>query len=140
MTARRHDIDLLARTLYGEARGESARGIEAVAAVVLNRVAKAQERGRYWWGSTITEVCSKPWQFSCWNPDDPNRPKIEMVEPGTKVFDSCLRIARRAVSGTLNDPTDGATHYHHKSLNPAWAKGRAPCAEIGKHLFYNTVE
>ena len=36
------ETDILARTIYGEARGESISGMEAVASVVLNRVAFAK--------------------------------------------------------------------------------------------------
>ncbi|WP_255448570.1 cell wall hydrolase [Telmatospirillum sp. J64-1] len=134
------EIDILARTLWGEARGESVRGKEAVAAVVLNRVARAQRRGGYWWGRTVSEVCLKAWQFSCWNANDPNRPKLEAVGEENAQFRTCLRIATRAVHGGLEDPTRGATHYHAKSVSPAWARGKAPCAEIGNHFFYNDVE
>lgn len=137
---RKRTIDVLARTIYGEARGEPVRGKEAVACVILNRVKHAQARGGYWWGNTIEEVCLKPWQFSCWNPDDPNRARIEAVRPGHRVFDSCLRIARRAVSGTLNDVTDGATHYHTRDVLPPWSRGRPVCAEFGRHLFYKDIE
>ena len=133
--------DILARTIYGEARGESVRGKEAVAAVVMNRVRRAREAGgTYWWGGTVEAVCQRPWQFSCWNAGDPNRVKIEAVDDGNRVFQTCRRIARRALAGTLGDPTEGATHYHAKSVNPPWARGRAPSAEIGHHLFYNDVE
>lgn len=45
------ETDILARTIYGEARGESISGMEAVASVVLNRVAFAKRRGRFWWGN-----------------------------------------------------------------------------------------
>ena len=62
--------EVLARTLYGEARGEGLPGIEAVACVILNRVAFAKARGRYWWGNTVSQVCLKPGQFSCWNAGD----------------------------------------------------------------------
>lgn len=137
---RRREVDVLARTLYGEARGETVRGKEAVACVIVNRVKRARDRGGYWWGDTIEHVCRKPWQFSCWNENDPNRKKIEAVEPGHKVFDTCLRIARRAVSGCLDDLTHGATHYHHASIAPVWARGKAVCAEIGRHQFYNNIE
>ncbi len=133
--ARERAVDVLARTLYGEARGEPVRGIEAVAAVVANRV----RRGG-WWGRDVVSVCLKPRQFSCWNPDDPNRPLIEKVGPSDPVFAICLRVARRAVAGALDDPTRGATHYHARSAWPYWARGRAPSAEIGNHLFYNDVE
>lgn len=139
-TKRKRDVDVLARTIYGEARGETVRGKEAVACVILNRVARAKKRGGYWWGETVEQVCLKPWQFSCWNENDPNRPKIVNVEPGHRVFDVCLRIARRAVSGCLQDPTQGAMHYHTQDANPPWSRGRPASAEIGRHLFYNDVE
>jgi spore germination cell wall hydrolase CwlJ-like protein len=133
-------VDTLARTIWGEARGEQVRGKEAVAAVVMNRARRAKERGGYWWGSTPVEVCRKPWQFSCWNDADPNRAKIEAVGRDDRNFQSCLRIARRALAGTLKDPTGGATHYHAKDATPPWAKGRKPSAGIGNHRFYNDVE
>ena len=56
------------------------------------------------------------------------------------VFATCLRVARRAVAGLLPDPTGGATHYHAVGLHPDWAAGHGPCAEIGRHVFYNTTE
>lgn len=133
-------IDTLARTLYGEARGEPVRGLEAVAAVVANRVRKARAAGGYWWGSTVEGVCRRPMQFSCWNADDPNRPVIEAVAADDPVFACCLRIARRAVAGALADPTAGATHYHAKGIRPGWAEGRVPSARIGNHVFYADVE
>jgi hypothetical protein len=138
--ADRQAILTLARTIYGEARGESVRGMEAVAAVVMNRVRRASERGGWWWGSTPIDVCRKPQQFSCWNETDPNRCKILAVDPEHPVFRICLRIARRAIAGTLKDPTKGATHYHAKDVSPPWARSRKPSAEIGGHKFYNDVE
>ncbi|MCW9035573.1 MAG: cell wall hydrolase [Alphaproteobacteria bacterium] len=134
------ETDILARTIYGEARGEAVRGKEAVACVIINRVQKAKTKGGYWWGASIEKVCHKPWQFSCWNVNDPNREKITDPNLNNRVFSSCLRIARRAINGAITDPTRGATHYHHKDINPAWARGKAPSAEIGNHLFYNNVE
>ena len=139
-TPRDPAVETLARTLYGEARGELVRGKEAVAAVVMNRVRRAMERGGYWWGSTVIEVCTRPWQFSCWNETDPNRARIEAVGRDNRNFQSCLRIARRALAGTLKDPTGGATHYHVKGLEPPWARDRKPSAVIGGHKFYNDVE
>ena len=136
----RHAVDVLARTLYGEARGESVRGKEAVAAVIMNRVQRARDRGGYWWGDTVESVCQRAFQFSCWNEGDPNRAKLLAATPRIKTFASCLRIARRAVAGRLKDPVRGATHYHSAAIRPRWAKGRTACTAIGNHLFYNTVE
>ena len=54
--------------------------MEAVAAVILNRVRIARERGGYWWGDTIIRVCQKPYQFSCWNKHDPNYGRLLRVK------------------------------------------------------------
>ncbi|MDV7341732.1 cell wall hydrolase [Terasakiella sp. A23] len=132
-------IDTLARTLYGEARGEKVRGLEAVAAVIINRVEKAIQRGGYWWGADVENVCLRPWQFSCWNVNDPNREKILTIDGKNKIFATCCRIARRAVFGALKDPTKGATHYHRTGLLPAWARNQIPCAEVGHHVFYKDI-
>ena len=137
---RRQEIDVLARTIYGEARGETVRGKEAVACVIVNRRNRAKARNGYWWGNTIEEVCQKPWQFSCWNKNDPNRKKLLAVKPGHRVFDTCVRIARRAVSGCLEDVTKGATHYHTRTVMPPWSSGKPVCAEVGSHQFYNDIE
>ena len=142
--ARADPVDILARTIYGEARGESVRGREAVAAAIINRVDRAARfaaaRLRHRWGRTVSDVCLKPSQFSCWNGDGPNRERILAAAAGEPDFDICLRIARRAVAGVLNDPTGGATHYHAKGVLPAWSDGHAPCTTIGNHLFYDDVE
>ena len=29
-----------------------------------------------WWGNDITDVCLKKYQFSCWNHNDPNYPRL----------------------------------------------------------------
>ena len=119
------DTDILARTIYGEARGESISGQEAIASVILNRVAFAKRRGRYWWGNTIAGVCLAPWQFSCWNENDPNRKIIERADDADIGFCICKRIALRAASGLLEDRTSGATHYHTRSLRPKWSVGKS---------------
>lgn len=128
--------DVLARTIWGEARGEGIRGMEAVACVVLNRVRVAEKHKGYWWGGDVFAVCQKPYQFSCWNRDDPNRARLLKVTKDNAFFREALDIARRAVGGVLNDVTNGATHYHTRAIKPHWAVGQKPCALIGSHIFY----
>lgn len=128
-------VDTLARTIWGEARGEGRKGMEAVAAVILNRVAKP-----CWWGRTIETVCTKPWQFSCWNANDPNLAKLLSVTERDPQFKVALEIATLAEAGELPDPTNGATHYHTKAVSPKWAEGKQPCAVIGNHLFYKDID
>jgi len=98
---------------------------------VIERYRRAKEKRAQW---------DSHWEFSCWNETDPNHGKIESVSRDDRNFQSCLRIARRALAGTLKDPTNGATHYHAKNASPPWAKNRKPSAEIGGHKFYNDIE
>lgn len=134
------EADTLARTMWGEARGEGAAGMAAVAVVVMNRVAVAEARGGYWWGNSIIQVCHKPFQFSCWNRDDANFRKVLAVDRTDRDFVTALRIARRAVGRCLYDPTGGATHYHAAGIRPAWAKDEDRTAAIGRHFFYRVSE
>lgn len=134
------EIDTLARTIFGEARGEPHEGLEAVACVVLNRVKISQKKGRYWWGNDIIGVCQKPYQFSCWNKSDPSYHRLINVTDSNIHFATALRIARRAVIGALPDNTNGATHYHADYVSPYWAVGEKPIKKIGRHIFFKLVE
>lgn len=134
------EADTLARTMWGEARGEGSVGMQAVAAVVMNRVEIGKARRGYWWGDSVITVCQKPYQFSCWNKEDANFRKILAVEKTDHVFALALEMARRAIAGCLRDPTDGATHYHAAGVSPAWSKKEKPRAVIGRHIFYRLQE
>ena len=134
------EVDVLARTIWGEARGEGDAGMAAVAAVVLNRVAHAESRAGYWWGNDIISVCQKPYQFSCWNRSDPSYLKLQAVTDTDRHFATALRIARRAVIGAIKDTTGNATHYHADYVSPYWAQGQVPTAIIGRHIFYRLTE
>jgi len=133
--ARATAIDILARTLYGEARGEPREGREGVACVVLNRARRRTVR----WGDTVEAVCLMRLQFSCWNANDPNRAKLQAVTDSDRDFVACTTIATQAVDGELPDSTDGSTHYCAQGANPNWAVGKQPAREYGHHLFYNNV-
>jgi spore germination cell wall hydrolase CwlJ-like protein len=132
------DVLTLARTIYGEAAGESSAGKEAVASVVMNRVRSSR------YPNSAAEVCLQKSQFSCWNPDDPNFAKIKNLQPGTNpVFESCYEIAERAVKGLLHDATDGAMHYYADYIpEPSWVTNSPNAkltAKIGHHLFYTGI-
>ena len=130
------NIDLMARTIWGEARGETLTGKEAVANVILNRFKLSQRRGKMWWGNTIEEICLKPYQFSCWNKNDPNYLKLKTITEADPQFAICQRIATRALNGVLPDHVFGADHYHTVIILPDWAESRAAVATIGHHVFY----
>lgn len=129
------DLEILARTVYGEASAEPPLGRLAVAWVVLNR----WRSGKWFAGKTIAATCRKRWQFSCWNAGDPNRARIEKAS--LALLRDSLDAALAAISGVAGDPTGGGTHYYADYIEaPAWAKGRTPTIKIGRHLFFAGID
>ena len=133
------DLDVLAKTIYGEARGEYCRkddGIAsfiAIANVVMNRF-----RLQTWFGKTIREVCLKRCQFSCWNKDDPNYSILTQRFIDDPLFLICLSVAEGVIFKDWPDVTKRADHYHSVLMNqpPKWAINREPKIRMGQHLFY----
>ncbi len=122
---------LLARMVYGEARGESKNEQIAVAYVALNRLKEKR------FGNNLKEVLLQPHQFSCFNRNDVNRTKL--MNPEAETFEQCLEVARGVLSGKYKDNTNGATHYFNpKQANPRWAGGmqRTNTPSYLEHRFY----
>lgn len=134
---------VLARTIWGEDRSGTVPGMSAVANVIMNRVAHGG-----WWGNTVITVCLRPWQFSSWNPliqGQPMNANYEaMMEAGlqTPGFQDALAIAGLAISGKLQDATDGADSYYEPASvisPPAWAEKAIFTVEIAGQRYYRTV-
>jgi spore germination cell wall hydrolase CwlJ-like protein len=125
--------DTLARTIWGEARGEGVPGMAAVAYVILNRAANPR-----WWGHDIVSVCRAPMQFSCWLPAPQGELETLLhIAPGAAAWADAQRIAAQAIAGALDDTTAGADSYVNLHVaSPAWARGRTPCAVIGRQAFF----
>lgn len=131
------DIDIMARTIWGEARGEDKQGRVAVASVIRNRAIKSPA---YNWPNTPKAVCRQPWQFSCWNSNDPNLPKMQALTDQNSIFKECLAVAESVLSGQELDITKGADHYYAITINtPSWAIGKKPTVTIGHHRFYRLI-
>ncbi|MEM9315061.1 MAG: cell wall hydrolase [Pseudomonadota bacterium] len=141
----RQDLLTLARTIWGEARGESTEGQIAVAQVVMNRWEFGPDH--YWnrgairsQRGTIQGTCLTRYQFSCWNDNDPNLPKLQgLDEYRDATFRHFLTLARLATCYLLRDLVEGATHYHTKAVSPFWAERREPVVTIGEHHFYRGI-
>jgi len=144
------NLEILARTVYGEARGEPELGRVAVAFVPCNRAELAarfvEMHGRrhpLYGDGTVASACLARWQFSCWNPNDPNRPKLEALDLSTAAAAPSLEAATVAIRRAEPDPTGGATHYHTAMAPrdgidwpPDWTEGQTPTAQVGAHVFY----
>lgn len=128
------DLEITARTVYGEARGEPEGGRVAVAWVIRNR-AEAGYRG-----NTPEEVCLKPKQFSCWNADDPNASKLKYLNTQSEGFRQCLLATAMVFADLVDDPTNGSRHYLVAGTNASWIEGQEPEIKIGNHVFYKGIK
>lgn len=151
------DLDALARTLWGEARGEPRPGRVAVAWVIRNRAQRTNLPffagpllGR---AGAVQRVCHAPWQFSCWNKGDPNRAQILALTPAQLAGERAVAVevleterTGEASSGTSqSDPTRSADHYHTidrpgwaAEWPPRWARDYREVARVGHHVFYDS--
>ncbi|WP_422024769.1 cell wall hydrolase [Pyruvatibacter mobilis] len=127
---RTYDTDIMARTLWGEARGEGRRSREMVANVIMNRVKDRR------WPTSPAGVCLQPWQFSMWNAGDPNRAKAEAVDIDNSTFRQCIDIARAAQAGDLPDYTGGANHYATHATEKDWMLAMQRTVKGTAHTFY----
>ena len=138
------DLDVMALTVWAEARGESVRGQKAVAWVIKNRWQHprwwSRQRGDGIQDDTISAVCRDPWQFSCWNPHDPNRRALDDPKTQGRVDFQRIRALCEQVleESAHDDPTGRADHYCTQSVArfTRWAKGRKPVSVVGNHNFY----
>ena len=131
----RNDIETMARTIWGEARGEGAPGMEAVAHVIKNRTRDPR------WPGSFESVCLQPRQFSCWNENDPNRAQLVKLGNDDLSFLRAQAIALDVITLRLADSTYGANHYLTVDLfrsahRPAWADPETITARIGRHVFF----
>ncbi len=118
LTVKDNELDLLARAVYAEAKGEPYEGMVAVAAVILNRVEHPE------FPNTIAGVIYEPLAF-------------QVVAKGT-INQEPDQISQQAAYEALHglDPTNGALYFY----NPAktqnrWIRTRPVLKTIGKHIF-----
>lgn len=136
-----NDLDTMARTVWGEARGERSMGRAAVAWVILNRYNSPiawwkTEKGDGIPDGTIAAVCRDPYQFSCWLDGDPNLPRLLNVTEADPTFKECLEICRAVLEGRVPDPTQGAMWYYANYIDrPSWVTDLKPTVKIGRHIF-----
>ena len=114
------DVQLLARAINGEARGEPYEGQVAIGAVILNRVKDSR------FPNTIAGVIYQSGAFTA--------VADGQINQATEDEATVMKAARDAMNGW--DPTGGAVYY----FNPAtatnkWIWSRPLIKTIGKHRF-----
>ena len=119
-TSNTSDIQLMARAINGEARGEPYEGQVAVGAVILNRVKSSQ------FPNTIAGVIYQAGAFTAVADGQINVP----IEEGSSVY----KAAKDAMNGW--DPTGGCIYYFNPdTATNKWIWSRPYVKTIGKHRF-----
>ena len=114
------DLQLMARAINGEARGEPYEGQVAVGAVILNRVKSSQ------FPNTIAGVIYQSGAFTAVADGQINVP----IEEGSSVY----KAAKDAMNGW--DPTGGCIYYFNPdTATNKWIWSRPQVKTIGKHIF-----
>ncbi len=117
-TSDSRDLNLLARIIHGEARGEPYVGQVAIGAVVLNRVRDSR------FPNTIAGVIYQPGAFDAVYDGQIN------LEPDNSAYNA----ARDALNGW--DPTYGCIYYYNPATaTSSWIWSRQIVLKIGKHNF-----
>lgn len=117
-SASNSDLNLLARLVYGEARGEEYIGQVAVAAVVLNRVKSSK------FPNTVAGVIYQ-------------RGAFDVVSDG-QINLSPNQTAKNAARDALNgwDPSNGALYYFNpNTATSSWIWSRKITLKLGHHYF-----
>lgn len=120
----------MTEAIYYEAAREPVEGQEAVAQVVLNRLAhRAFPKsvcGVVYQGSQRRTGCQ--FTFTC----DGSLARV----PDPALWASAGEVARRALDGRISSRIGGALNYHADYVAPVWAGSLTRVAQIGAHIFY----
>jgi N-acetylmuramoyl-L-alanine amidase len=112
----------LSLTLLDLAGTESVRVIEALAAALVNDLHERPDEASVDWPGVVpaTGLCEDS----------------RVIDDFGGRLGLCRRVARRALRGSLTDPTRGANAFHRIEASPDWARELLPVAVYGPYLFY----
>lgn len=120
VTNNKGNLELLAKLINAEARGESYKGQVAVGAVVLNRVKSSK------FPNTLSGVIYQKGQFSSVKDGQINK----AIDKNSTV----RKAAEEALNGS--DPTGGALYFYNpKTAKSDWLFTRKTVLTIGRHRF-----
>lgn len=110
-------------------------GMMRLALAIRDLMEDEGEEGR------VAIACAVLNRMRRFGPDDEDGgPQGGAAARAPDVFDPvlcrALAVACLVLSGDLDDPTDGATHFHRHTEQPGWARRATPKALIGRHIFY----
>lgn len=127
-------LDVVIRTVVGEASNQGADGMAAVMWTILNR---ANWQPAAWWGHDVEVVCRKFEQYSAWLPGA-DRDRITRMQPTAAEYIAAQNVILGVLAGHVADLTRGSTTYKVRGTKASWdhAVADTPPLEIGAHSFW----
>ena len=122
------DLETAARTIYGEARGETMEGQVAVGHVLLNRW--LDSHGQWAKDDTLATACLRPWQFSAWNKGDATFESLQLARWNDPRMQRALAAILQALDDRRDgkDPTFDSHHYMTRDRRAqGWPGGPEGC-------------
>ena len=129
-------MNVVARTLYMEARGEGTDGLNMVMTVIWNRAGGD--------AANFADVCLAKKQFSCWNKIPNKSPSTYQIQfPSGAASGSgqdasswltCVNLTTSAFNGTFK-PVNAHwnSYYNPDKANPDWAGDLVGVEMVGRH-------
>lgn len=141
MTILLEDLLICWRTLWAEGRGCVRAERRAIVHTFRNRTDLRVGDADH----SLAATCLRARQYSGWNEDDPNRPKLVALTLDDPLGRECLADVCEALNAP--DSSRGARHYvtrdqlARRGWPKSWGPVRQPCLDVigFKHLFFNDV-
>lgn len=126
--------NVIALTAVGEADSLGLTGMTATINTGQNRV----NSGVTTFGSDLVGVFIWPEQYDVWLPNNSRLPTLLKLDEDDPSYSVALILADQALAGTLEDVTNGSTHYVNPKLVrilPSWAAGK-PLFTCGLQIYF----
>lgn len=130
-------INIVARTLFAEGKGEGQKGISYIASVIYNRAGGHREN--------LAPEALKPLAFSCWNgmeSKDKKAKNFKIKLPGKfkpenqAIWEYCVETATQMFNEDYIPIDKALTHYYNpKKAKPDWHDKLQNVIVIGNHRF-----
>ena len=128
--------NIVAKTLFHEARSEGKEGIDAVASVLYNRAGGKAEN--------LPAVCLAKKQFSYWNDKKISEKNYENTVPFSaskpgkdrEMWLYCQKISGQLIFNEFKSTIGNLNSYYaHNKVTPDWADSLKDTKKIGNHTF-----
>lgn len=123
-----NEVEVIASTIYHEARGEGIEGMDAVASIIYNRSNQTR-----WKKLGLAGVCLQKKQFSCHN--NGFKPACPKTVLDKKAYKYCKDLANKMVNRSFKSTIGNANHYCTIKCKVYWKAKLKNTIVVKNHIF-----